>query len=86
MARLKGQLKAPTEAFQALKRYDRTLLYGLPVICDYLGCNPTTLRSWVRKHSFPAAKLPNGCWMSSTQLIDNWIVSRNPYLAQFSPQ
>ena len=83
MARLKGQLKAPTEAIHGLSKYDRTLLYGASQICDYMRCSQSTLRSWVKRHAFPAVKMPNGSWVSSTQLIDDWIIGRSPYLSQF---
>ncbi len=82
MARLKGQLKCPSEALQRLSRWDRTILYGAKDICSYMGFSEFTLRAWIKKHSFPVAKMPNGNWLTSTQLIDDWIVARNPYLAQ----
>jgi hypothetical protein len=82
MPRLKGQLKTLPEPAQKLLEHDRSLLYGMPKICAYMGCSDTTLRSWVRKHAFPAAKMPNGAWVTSTELIDRWILSRNPLLAQ----
>jgi hypothetical protein len=86
MARMKGQIKCPSEPLGRVSRYDRCLLYGATQISDYMGCNPSTLRSWIRNHAFPAAKMPNGAIVSSTELIDRWILSRNPYLAQFSAQ
>jgi len=60
-------------------KYDRTLLYGLPAIGKYVGYTTQTLYRWIRKEAFPAGKLPEGVWMSSTELIDRWLMTRNPY-------
>ncbi len=82
MARLNGQLKTPRKPLGSVFEFDRCMLYGMPKICVYMGCTDTTLRSWIRKHGFPASKMPNGSWASSTALIDLWILSRNPYLSK----
>lgn len=60
------------------KEFDRTLLQGLPTIARYVGKCLTTVRKWYTHHGFPIGKLPNGDWVSSTALIDEWIRSRDP--------
>lgn len=59
-------------------KYDRTLLYGLPVIAAYMGVGVTTVRRWYRKEGFPLGKLPKGWWATSTELIDRWLLARDP--------
>lgn len=82
MARLKGQLKTPQKPLGSVPKHDRTLLYQVKEIASYMGCSDFTVRAWIRRHGFPAGKMPNGSWVSSTALIDLWILSRNPYSPQ----
>ena len=82
MARLKGQLKAPSEPLGRVSKYDSVLLYGADAIAEYMGCSAWTVRQWIARQGFLAGKLPNGMWASSTALIDNWIMARNPYFPQ----
>jgi hypothetical protein len=59
-------------------KYDRTLLYGLPAIGAYMGYSVRTIGRWIHREGFPAGKLPEGVWMSSTELVDRWLMTRNP--------
>ena len=61
------------------RQYDRTLLYGLPQIAAYTGYTTKTIGLWIRRHGFPAGKLPEGIWCTSTAMIDLWLMARNPY-------
>lgn len=60
-------------------KYDRTLLYGLPQIAAYMGYSVQTIHRWIRKEAFPVGKLPEGVWMTSTEMIDRWLMVRNPF-------
>ncbi len=86
MGRRKGQLHGPHEPLGRVWPYDRCLLYGAAAICAYMGFSQSTLRSWIKHQAFPVAKMPDGRWVTSTQLIDNWIVSRNPYILKLCEQ
>ena len=59
------------------KLFDRTLLLGLEEIAMYLRVKPTTVRRWYRKHALPLAKTPAGVTLTSTELIDQWIMARH---------
>lgn len=61
-------------------KYDRTLLYGLPEIAAYIRMSVPTARRWIRQEALPVGKLPDGRWVTSTELIDRWVEARNPYL------
>lgn len=58
--------------------YDRVLIYGIPAMAKYCGIVPSTMHKWLRRHEFPAGKLPDGAWCTSTGLIDQWLLARNP--------
>jgi hypothetical protein len=57
-------------------KYDRTILYGLSDIAKYVDFSIGTVRRWKRREGFPMAKLPNGVYMSSTELVDRWVLAR----------
>jgi len=48
----------------------------LPEIGRTVGRSDQTVRKWIKIHGFPAAKAPNGKWMTTHGLIDNWILAR----------
>lgn len=68
--RAKGKPREPV--------YDRTLLYGMPAIARYLEVSVGTVHRWKRTQGFPMGKLPGGVWCTSTELIDRWILARDP--------
>ncbi len=45
-------------------------------IAKYCNRSTTTISTWIRIHGFPASKLPNGNLVTSTDLIDKWILAR----------
>lgn len=59
-------------------REDR-LIKSLPSIASYLDISVSSVRDWIKKHAFPAGKLPNGLWCTTPTLIDAWLLARNPY-------
>ena len=77
MARIKHQLHFETTG--SLPEYDRTILHGLVGIAKYMGVAPATIGKWIRAYGFPAGQGGKGKWLSSTALIDLWILSRNRF-------
>jgi hypothetical protein len=47
------------------------ILVNMSEIVGYTGRPANTIKSWVRKHNFPAVKI-DGRWESNTELIDNF--------------
>jgi len=43
---------------------------------EYCRVNPRTIYNWILKEGFPASKRPDGKWITSRTLIDNWILAR----------
>ena len=52
------------------------LIKTLNKIAKECGVCEMTIRRWTKQHGFPACKLPNGVWTTTTGLIDSWIVAR----------
>ena len=52
------------------------LLETMKEIGKYVNRHPNTVRTWQKLHGFPVSKLPNGQYVTSTQLIDSWILAR----------
>ncbi len=57
--------------------YDRSMIYGLQGVADYMRYGLNTVRRWKRQHGFPLFKMPNGGYATSTELIDRWLMSRD---------
>jgi hypothetical protein len=51
------------------------LLIGTRAICRYGRISTATFYDWTRNHGLPAAKLPDGRWVTSKILIDDWVLS-----------
>ncbi len=83
MGRPSGRLKGTIQPHEPKFLYDRVVIHGLDRIADYMGCTPRTITRWVRVYAFPASKLPNGGYATTTELIDRWLLSRSPYLSKF---
>jgi hypothetical protein len=50
------------------------LLIGTRAICRYGRISTATFYDWTRNHGLPAAKLPDGRWVTSKVLIDDWVL------------
>ena len=50
------------------------LLIGTRAICRYGRISTATFYDWTRNHGLPAAKLPDGRWVTSKILIDDWVL------------
>jgi excisionase family DNA binding protein len=55
----------------------RTLL-ALDQIAAYLQVHRRTAWRWVHEHGLPAMQTPAGTWMTTTTLIDLWILAARP--------
>ena len=56
--------------------FDRTLLWGAQQIAQYCGISIQTVYRWTHQHAFPMCKAPDGAWVTSTALVDQWILVR----------
>lgn len=52
------------------------VISGVRNICAFLRIGHATLYGWIRAHGFPATRTPEGRWLTSTALIDRWILAR----------
>ncbi len=52
------------------------MIFGLRDIGEVLHRSPRTISRWIDEQGLPACKLPNGNWITSTALIDTWIMAR----------
>ena len=50
------------------------LLESLKVIGKHFNRSDQTIRIWIKKRGFPAARLPNGNWAITESLIDQWLI------------
>jgi len=53
-----------------------SLIVSLPNIAKTCGVTAKTIQSWMKKHGFPVAKLPNGQLAITKTLIDSWLLTR----------
>jgi excisionase family DNA binding protein len=51
------------------------VLHGLDEIASYLKVSRRTTRRWIDDIGLPAFQLPSRAWMTSTRLIDQWILA-----------
>ncbi len=50
-------------------------LWGLEEIGAYLRIHPLTACRWIKKRGLPAAQMYKGKWLTSTSLLDHWIIT-----------
>lgn len=55
------------------------IVMGLAAIGRLFGRSRWTVRRWIEREGFPAAKLPDGSWVTELELIRRWILVRRPY-------
>ena len=55
------------------------LIFGLANIGEVFGKSRWTIRRWIEHQGFPAAKLPDGHWVTDRELIRRWILVRRDY-------
>lgn len=61
---------------QSQRNHEPGVLIGVRNICHYTQIGPGSFYRWCREYGFPATFTPGGRWITSKQLIDNWIVAR----------
>ena len=54
---------------------DTRTMVGLDQIAQYLQVHRRTAWRWVHEYGLPAMQTPAGTWMTTTSLIDLWIVA-----------
>lgn len=52
------------------------IIFGLRNIAKMLGVSKDTVRNWIKKHGFPAVKLPNNEYGTTKGLVDAWLMAR----------
>jgi predicted DNA-binding transcriptional regulator AlpA len=52
---------------------------GLEAIGRLFGRSRQTISRWIKDENFPAAYLPDGTWVTSHSLIDDWLFARVEY-------
>lgn len=75
---MKPSFKPSSKALAVPFRRDMAaqVFLGVRSICSYLHIGPSTFYTWARVYNFPAARTPDGRWMTSTALIDEWMGAR----------
>ena len=53
-----------------------SLIIGLENIGVAVGRSRWTVRRWIYHESFPACRLPDGVYATSSTLIDGWVSAR----------
>jgi hypothetical protein len=53
-------------------------LRGLDQIAAYLQVHRRTAWRWVHEYGLPAMQTPAGTWMTTTTLVDLWILAARP--------
>jgi hypothetical protein len=51
------------------------VLHGLDGIAHYLHVSRRTARRWIDTIGLPAMQTPAGTWITTTRLIDQWILA-----------
>lgn len=57
-----------------IKNSNPLILEGVPAIARFLGKSYNTAMRYIKKDGLPAAKLPNGTWITHKALILQWIL------------
>ena len=55
---------------------DVRMIIGLQQIGEIFGVSRWSVARWIRHHGFPAARLPDGRWFTTMNLIEAWILER----------
>jgi len=58
------------------RQLDAAVFLGVRSICRYMSIGPSTFYTWTRGYGFPASRTPDGRWMTSAALVDEWLRSR----------
>jgi predicted DNA-binding transcriptional regulator AlpA len=58
------------------RQLDAAGFMGVRSICEYMGIGHSTFYLWIRRYQFPASRTPDGRWVTSAALIDEWLRGR----------
>jgi predicted DNA-binding transcriptional regulator AlpA len=58
------------------RQLNAAVFMGVRSICQYMGIGHSTFYLWTRGYGFPATRTPDGRWVTSAALIDEWLRSR----------
>lgn len=53
------------------------LIFGIDTMAWLMHRSKDTIRRWIRYRDFPALRYPNGEWVTSTGLIDQWLLAQS---------
>jgi hypothetical protein len=62
---------------QSTHMHSPDIIIGLVPIGRLFGRSRWTVRRWINTEGFPAAKLPDGQWVTDRELIRRWILARS---------
>jgi hypothetical protein len=64
--------------------YERGVIIGVAKIAEVMGCESSTIYRWEKSYGFPLGTLPDGRRITTTSLIDGWIMASisNPPFAR----
>ncbi len=51
------------------------VLWGTEEIGAYLRVHRLTVSRWIQKRGLPAAQMHKGKWLTTTSLVDHWIIT-----------
>ncbi len=71
---LKPSAKALAVPFR--RGIEAQVFLGVRSICSYLHIGPSTFYTWARHYDLPAMRTPDGRWMISTAMLDDWMRER----------
>ena len=52
------------------------VIRGTRSIGRYCGVTPVTVLRWINLHGFPVCKRPDGSYMTTEKLINDWVLAR----------
>ncbi len=53
-----------------------SVIVGLDAIGALFGRTRWTIRRWIEREGFPASRLPDGAWVTTLTLINQWVLNR----------
>jgi hypothetical protein len=58
------------------RQLDAAVFTGRRRICAYMSIGYSTFRLWHEQYEFPATRTPDGRWITSAALVDDWLRER----------
>ena len=75
-------LRKPTVRMEIDYQVDQRILLGIDAIAAYLKCSNSTVRRYIERLGLPAMQRADATYMTSTGLLDQWILTVWSYQRQ----